>query len=174
MRPKELPEVSLLREYFSYDPLTGEVKLIKGTSKRTQAGYICGSLSDQGYLKVHFKGESYQLHRIIWKIHTGKEPLSNIDHIDGNRTNNIFSNLSSVDHTQNAGHRLNSLGYSKRRKKFVPKVTYKGETRELKYCSCQTSARVLYLQEKIRLGIPVERLINENHLLNQLQALEEV
>lgn len=165
VKAKELPDVKLLREYFSYNPTSGDLTLLKTTSQRTVKGYICNSTSDNGYKKVSFRNKSYQVTRIIWKIHTGEEPDTNIDHINGDRGDNRFSNLRSVDHFGNGGNRAGVLGYSKKRNKFVPRITHRGRTKEVKYCACETSARVSFLQERVRLGLPIERLLNERHLL---------
>ena len=52
---------------------------------KTNVGYRCGRLNYQYVLA----------HRVIWKMMTGAE-AEEIDHIDGNRSNNSWSNLRSV------------------------------------------------------------------------------
>jgi len=42
------------------------------------------------------------LHRVAWLYITGEWPRFYIDHIDGDKTNNRFSNLRDVDHGVNA------------------------------------------------------------------------
>jgi len=41
-------------------------------------------------------------HRLIWRYKTGKFPKHQIDHIDHNRNNNVFSNLREVSNQDNA------------------------------------------------------------------------
>ncbi|TDH35693.1 HNH endonuclease [Pseudohoeflea suaedae] len=38
-------------------------------------------------------GKRYPAHRLAWKIMTGRDPGEVVDHIDGDRKNNKFSNL---------------------------------------------------------------------------------
>lgn len=53
-----------------------------------------------GYHRVMIDGLSHMSHRVIWKMKTGSDPVY-IDHIDGDRGNNRFSNLRSVEHAIN-------------------------------------------------------------------------
>lgn len=41
-------------------------------------------------------------HRIAWLLMTGAWPEQEIDHIDGNRSNNCWSNLREVEHVLNS------------------------------------------------------------------------
>lgn len=64
------------------------------------AGNDAGGIRPHGYHMIMIDGVHYMTHRIIWKMKTGEEPVQ-IDHIDGNRENNSFSNLRSVEHSVN-------------------------------------------------------------------------
>jgi hypothetical protein len=47
-----------------------------------------------GYAQCGWKGRRYMYHRIVWAIQMGYDPAGmEIDHIDGNRTNNSISNM---------------------------------------------------------------------------------
>jgi hypothetical protein len=54
-----------------------------------------------GYLNGYLIGILYLAHRVIWKMQTLDEPL-HIDHINGIRWDNRFSNLRSVQPSENA------------------------------------------------------------------------
>lgn len=41
-------------------------------------------------------GHSWPAHRLIWKIHTGRDPVGLIDHINGVRYDNRIENLRDV------------------------------------------------------------------------------
>lgn len=53
-----------------------------------------------GGSKVKLFGQEYYLHRVIFKMVTGEEPYV-VDHIDGDRSNNAFSNLRAADDATN-------------------------------------------------------------------------
>lgn len=62
-------------------------------------GKPAGSIND-GYVCIGIDGKQYKAHRIIWFIETGEWPHE-IDHDDGCKTNNRFSNLINVSHAVN-------------------------------------------------------------------------
>lgn len=60
------------------------------------------STTDEGYLRVRVAGKEYRSHRVIWEMHNGEIPEGMlIDHIDGDITNNILSNLRLCTRQQN-------------------------------------------------------------------------
>lgn len=76
-------------------------------------GGVAGGVTSEGsYWKVGLRGRQYQSHRIIWQILRGEIPKGmQIDHIDGNRQNNLISNLRVVtkaENTRNAKQQLNN------------------------------------------------------------------
>lgn len=95
---------SLSREFLSerleYNPSTGTLKwkypYIK-QRKFPQAGHA----SSNGYLRVVFSGQEYRAHRIAWCLATGEWPKEQIDHINGNKTDNRLINLREVSNRQN-------------------------------------------------------------------------
>lgn len=62
-------------------------------------GKAAGSIND-GYVCVGIDGKSYKAHRIIWFLETGEWP-DEIDHDDGCKRNNRFSNLVNGGHVVN-------------------------------------------------------------------------
>lgn len=62
------------------------------------------------YSSLRFKGERYQTHRVVYWLVTGEWP-SLIDHVDGDRHNNLFSNLEASDHKKNKANSKTSKGY---------------------------------------------------------------
>ena len=139
MKPKKLPDIGILSEYFSYNKESGEVTLLKGTSRRTPAGTVVGSKSSSGYLKVSLLGESYPIHRVIWKLVTCEEP-GIVDHINRDRSDNRWENLRSTNHKVNALNR-ECLGYVK-----LPNGRYRATLcgSDVGYFNCETSAKLAY------------------------------
>lgn len=97
-----LPPVELVRDLFEYEASTGIVTWKNPRTNRVKKGERVGTLSDRGYLKVHIEGKDYRLHRLIWLHVTGEDPGAyQIDHADGDRLNNSFSNLRKASHQEN-------------------------------------------------------------------------
>ena len=98
----------LLRELFHYVPETGQV-FRKTTNARGpgKKGDTVGSLTENGYLRTSINRKRHQLHRIIWCWVTGEWPEKGmvIDHINGNRADNRWSNLRLCTARQNAFNR---------------------------------------------------------------------
>jgi len=63
-------------------------------------GKKAGGINGKGYVYVRVKGIKYQAHRIIFFIERGYFP-ENIDHIDGNPSNNKIENLRPATRSQN-------------------------------------------------------------------------
>jgi len=79
-------------------------------------------------------------HRVVWAVAYGVWPVGQIDHIDGDKTNNRLSNLREVDAVVNCQnrpiHTLNTSGvtgvtFLKRKKLWYARITIAGERRSL-------------------------------------------
>ena len=90
----------LVQSLFDYKDGALYWKVSKTNSIRVgnQAGT---SVNDAGYNIVGICGKTYRLHRVIFLYHYGYLP-KNVDHIDGNRSNNNIDNLRSADDFQNS------------------------------------------------------------------------
>jgi hypothetical protein len=92
----ELPSLDVLKEYFELDPtIPNGLRWKRKASKNTVIGNPAGRESVFGYWEVRLDKVLYKSHRIIYKIHTGVDPIGfEIDHYDRNKSNNNPSNLS--------------------------------------------------------------------------------
>lgn len=100
-------------EAFSYDPLTGKLTwkerpihhFFSDTSARIwntkHAGKETGHKCSSGYLSVNLWGFQFYVHRLAFVLMTGNWPEHQIDHVNGDRADNRFSNLRSATHKQN-------------------------------------------------------------------------
>ena len=85
---------SLMKELFEYDPSAGKSCLRwKSTTKHTKANALAGSVTDQNYYVISIKHKHYRAHRVIWAIVHGVDPRHQIDHINGDTTDNRIENL---------------------------------------------------------------------------------
>lgn len=105
-----------LKERLEYNPETGLWKwLIVGGSK-CKSGWFAGTKGIRGYYYIQISRKSYLAHRLAFLYMTGNFPPLDVDHIDGNPTNNIWINLRSVTKNINLQNQLrpqsnNKSGY---------------------------------------------------------------
>lgn len=112
MAAKRLPDADYLRERFTYDPATGVLSWKKRPladfySERAwkiwNTRYADGKAGTTvtGRLYVIINYSRYMVHRIIWKIVTGCDPINEIDHKDCDGMNNRWKNLREATRQQN-------------------------------------------------------------------------
>jgi hypothetical protein len=117
-------------ELFEYNSFSGALCWKKTLDNRApkgkQAGYI-----NNGYIRIGINRKSYAAHRIIWLIIKGEWPKKQIDHIDGNRSNNKWGNLREATPYENLWnskkHKNNSsqykgVYYHKRSHKWIARI----------------------------------------------------
>lgn len=147
---KPLPTADRLRELLEYDKLTGVLtwRVHQGSMA---AGRVAGTLGAKGHRMVRVDGRFYLAHRLIWKIVSGADPAQQIDHVDGDRDHNAWSNLREATHGQNrANSRLNrnntsgfkGVTWAKDQRKWRALVSFKGKIHHIGYFdSAEVAAR---------------------------------
>ena len=93
---RKLPKQATLHEWFDYDPTTGifvwkkEPRLIG-----PRLGMVAGSRRRTGYIFIKFPGMGiFAAHRLAWiYVHGIQIGGAEIDHIDGDPSNNAIANL---------------------------------------------------------------------------------
>lgn len=99
----------LLRQFFSYDPETGNLTWLVNRNSRVKAGDIAGSIEQQGYVVISFQNRNYKAHRLIWLLVTGSWPKGQIDHINHRRADNRWVNLRDVPQRVNTLKRVKAI-----------------------------------------------------------------
>ena len=111
-----------VKHYFIYDPETGVfTRRIKWYG--TEAGTVVGVNDGAGYIQIGLKGKVYRAHRLAWLYMTGESPRK-VDHKNGNRSDNRWSNLQKADDTENARNRggVRGVTFSKAMNKWQVQI----------------------------------------------------
>lgn len=85
---------------FDLDILQGKLYWKKRLSQRVQIGKEAGYYTHE-YKCVCIQGVNYRIHRIIWYMTYGYMPINDIDHINGNRSDNRLKNLRECTRREN-------------------------------------------------------------------------
>ena len=94
------------REYlaslFSYDPETGLITRLVTRGYNARAGDTAGCVNSgsDDYICVKLGGKILRAHRLAYFLHTGEIPKE-LDHHDGDKQNNKFTNLRLATRSQN-------------------------------------------------------------------------
>lgn len=132
-RKIKLPPLEILKWLFRYDSESGRLYRIRCSdgievNSEEEAAYI----NSNGYMQISITDsnktkKTFKAHHICYYIHTSEEPLSIVDHIDGDRLNNRADNLRLVSEQVNARNRkmrndntsgITGISYNRRMKKW--------------------------------------------------------
>lgn len=124
MAKRPLPSQEVLRQLLRYDDATGKLYWLprsedwfrdakyhtpEGKAAQWNAKYAdreaFTSNNKKGYRIGAVLGTGYLAHRVIWKLIYGCDPLAQIDHMDGDTSNNRVSNLRMATAAENAQNR---------------------------------------------------------------------
>jgi hypothetical protein len=109
-----MTDIELMRSLLSYEPETGEFRWFCDRSN-IKAGSIAGWINNKGYRLIRIGARCVPAHRIAWAMTFGEYPSKQIDHIDGDRSNNRLSNLRLATLMENCRNRKlgkrNRLGF---------------------------------------------------------------
>lgn len=89
-----------LRAQLHYCPLTGMFTR-KVDASNAKAGDPAGVRQPHGYVKMQVLGERHYAHRLAWLYVTGSWPAGRLDHRNGDRADNAFTNLREATQQQN-------------------------------------------------------------------------
>jgi hypothetical protein len=146
-----------LQELLHYDPESGVFTSKRWRGGSARANRPAGTIMKRsGYVRIQIDGRLYMGHRLAWLYMTGKHPSQQIDHIDGNRQNNRFSNLREVSQTLNSQNQRKAkshnktgyLGVSIAYKKYHAQIKVHGTPVHLGYFTSAEAAHEAYLAAK--------------------------
>ncbi len=143
------------RELLAYDPATGIITW-KNCRGRVKAGLATGGYGIDGYLATKVDYKKYRNHQLAWLIYYGEWPKDQVDHIDGDRSNNIIHNLrdtSGLHNTQNQrrpqkGNKTGFLGVHSSRGKYKAAIRVGGKDIFLGRHDTPEEAHAAYIKAK--------------------------
>jgi hypothetical protein len=160
----------LVRELLDYDPKTGELRWKPrpvrpgksgpdNTWNTRFAGKVAGSPQKIGW-QIGINGKLYYLARIVWLHHYGEWPDGFVDHIDGNKGNNLIRNLRDATNAENCRNRgpqtnsttgLKGVCFDKARNKWKASIMANGKFYNLGRFATPEEAANAYREAAIRL-----------------------
>ncbi len=117
--PNPLPSPETLRKLLRYEPETGKLfwrergidwfedgghtaqHNMRSWNSRYAGKEALTAVNTDGYRRGTIFGTRYYAHRIIWTIVHGEWPQDELDHINGNPSDNRLENLRVVTHQEN-------------------------------------------------------------------------
>ncbi len=155
--------LATFREYLHYDPSSGAFtwRKIKPHVWRLTIGDEAGSIAACGYRYINACGVRVMAHRLAYFYMKRRWPKDEINHINGDRADNRWSNLEAVTRTQNQQRRAHLpihnrtgvMGVSVHKcGKYVAQINVKGKTTYLGLFNTLEEGHAVYQQAKRKLA----------------------
>lgn len=174
-------EPSYLRECLHYDPETGALTWLSRPEAHFQSGTkgaahlakiwnakyagktAFSQVGSHGYRTSALRGRRMLAHRVAWAIYFGAWPQGEIDHINGDRTDNRLANLRVVCRSQNAKNlsvksgEMRGIYWYAPTKRWVAKINHQRRMLHLGYFKDKNAAIAARREAERKLGF------HENH-----------
>lgn len=143
--------IEMLREALEYDPATGVFRWKFSKRSKTGrpdivAGNVAGNMEPHGYLTIRLLRRKFYAHRLAWMYVTGRMPKEQIDHRNGARSDNRFSNLREATRHQNMYNRpARGCSFDKSRNKWQVKISVDDKTKHFGRFDTEEEARRAYI-----------------------------
>jgi hypothetical protein len=131
----------------------------KGYTYNPETGFVYGKKNnvitniDNGYVRfqLHINNKKYNIrvHQFAW-YYMYNECVKEIDHINGNRSDNKINNLRSVTRNQNMWNRKTAKGYhwNKKAQKYAAQIRINNKAIHLGLYNTEEEASQAYLKAK--------------------------
>lgn len=147
-----------LRLMLSYDADTGLFHWVRNRKGGVKAGDVAGCDDGNGYITINANGVKTRAHRLAWFYTHGVWPTHDIDHINGNRSDNRLCNLRDVPRRLNLQNMhkpkrgvVGLHGVTPRGKRFAAQINANGRNTYLGRFDTAEEAHQAYLSAKRKL-----------------------
>lgn len=100
MRTAKFIDPAVLRKHVKYDKATGQFSLRIATA-RLPVGHVFTTHVPNEYISIRVAGQNYRANRAAWVYVTGTQPIGVIDHKNGWKHDNRWSNLRDLTESEN-------------------------------------------------------------------------
>lgn len=155
--PNKIDRATLMN-VLSYDQVTGKFTWKVRPCRNVFPGDLAGTRTSDGYVQIRMNGITYKAHRLAYVYMTGIDPGTCIDHVNGDREDNRFSNLRAVSNSVNAQNRRKAKAGAKSgligafwnsaRSHWISSILVDGERINLGKFASEKEAHEAYLQAK--------------------------
>jgi hypothetical protein len=162
--------VERARELLEYEPETGVLRWRRDVYRRIKAGQKAGCTRKDGRQVVRVDDELMYSHRVAWLLTYGIWPAEQIDHINGDPSDNRLVNLRAACNAINSQNKRKAFRTSKTGLlgaspascpgevgRFVANITVGGAKKNLGYFDTPEEAHAAYVRKKrkIHLGCTI-------------------
>jgi hypothetical protein len=149
-----------LHDILSYDPSTGIFLWRRNMARSVRVGARAGCDKGDGYRRICINRKYYREHRLAWFYVQCEWPKDEIDHIDGDRSNNRIDNLRTATHAQNHQNKglqrdnnsgKHGVSWNKRQAKWEAYIKVNGKQIHLGTFDDLEAAGDAYLAAKVKL-----------------------
>ena len=118
------------------------------------------------------------MHHVIWFFEYGQWPKSQLDHIDGNKVNNHYSNLRECSNRENiqfykfksGTSKFMGVYFDKTKKKFKAQIVDKNKNKFLGNFACEIEAARAYDKALVKMGLAPFNITHYKDLMNKKET----
>ena len=142
----------------AYDPDTGLFtwNVTRSGCGGMKAGDVAGTVNVKGYRRVSINYRYYAAHRLAFLLMTGAWPTQQVDHLNGQRDDNRWSNLREASNALNKqnmrkarqDNKTGLLGVRPFRGRFRATIMLNGQSKHLGVFDSPDVAHAVYLAHK--------------------------
>lgn len=148
-----------LRELLHYDPETGVFTWLRGRNCNAMAGDVAGTVNPKGYVVIFIDRRPYRAHRLAYLYMMNRWPPDEVDHRNGERADNRWTNLRPATRAENARNRrmrstkavpFKGVSWSIRDRRFFATIRVNGKQVFLPYRRTAEEAHADYVAAAIK------------------------